>query len=75
MNSRAPAGWNWRCASWPSAPRWSGRIASSFHGGGATGLPPEHEHALLRIAQEAVINAARHGAAAQHRDPPEQQRR
>jgi signal transduction histidine kinase len=40
-----------------------GRIASSFHGGGVavTGLPPEHEHALLRIAQEAVINAARHG--------------
>jgi signal transduction histidine kinase len=38
-----------------------GRIASSFHGGGATGLLPEHEHALLRIAQEAVINAARHG--------------
>jgi signal transduction histidine kinase len=39
----------------------AGRITSSFHGGGATGLPPEHEHALLRIAQEAVINAARHG--------------
>lgn len=38
----------------------AGRIASSFHGGGATGLPPEHEHALLRIAQEAVINAVRH---------------
>jgi signal transduction histidine kinase len=40
-----------------------GRIASTFHGGGAgvTGLLPEHEHALLRIAQEAVINAARHG--------------
>jgi signal transduction histidine kinase len=37
-----------------------GRIASTFHGGGATGLPPEHEHALLRIAQEAVINAVRH---------------
>ncbi len=36
------------------------RIASSFHGGGTTGLPPEHEHALLRIAQEAVINAVRH---------------
>jgi len=36
------------------------RIRSSFHGGGATGLLPEHEHALLRIAQEAVINAARH---------------
>jgi signal transduction histidine kinase len=36
------------------------RIKSSFHGGGATGLLPEHEHALLRIAQEAVINAARH---------------
>jgi signal transduction histidine kinase len=38
-----------------------GRISTSFHGGGATGLPPEHEHALLRIAQEAVINAVRHG--------------
>jgi signal transduction histidine kinase len=37
-----------------------GSITSSFHGGGATGLPPEHEHALLRIAQEAVINAVRH---------------
>ncbi|HXC57791.1 MAG TPA: GAF domain-containing sensor histidine kinase [Steroidobacteraceae bacterium] len=37
-----------------------GRITSSFHGGGATGLLPEHEHALLRIAQEAVINAVRH---------------
>lgn len=39
-----------------------GRIASSFRGNGqgATGLPPEHEHALLRIAQEAVINAVRH---------------
>jgi len=38
----------------------SGRIVSTFHGGGATGLAPEHEHALLRIAQEAVINAVRH---------------
>lgn len=37
-----------------------GGITSSFHGGGATGLPPEHEHALLRIAQEAVMNAVRH---------------
>lgn len=37
-----------------------GRIATRFQGGGATGLPPEHEHALLRIAQEAVINAVRH---------------
>ncbi len=37
-----------------------GRVSSTFHGGGATGLPPEHEHALLRIAQEAVINAVRH---------------
>jgi signal transduction histidine kinase len=36
------------------------RITSRFQGGGATGLPPEHEHALLRIAQEAVINAVRH---------------
>jgi signal transduction histidine kinase len=26
-----------------------------------TGLPPEHEHELLRIAQEAVSNAVRHG--------------
>ena len=25
-----------------------------------TGLPPEHEHELLRIAQEAVSNAVRH---------------
>ncbi len=38
----------------------AGRIATRFAGGGATGLPPEHEHALLRIAQEAVINAVRH---------------
>lgn len=39
----------------------AGRIESRFEGGGATtGLPPEHEHALLRIAQEAVINAVRH---------------
>jgi signal transduction histidine kinase len=38
----------------------AGRIATRFEGGGATGLPPEHEHALLRIAQEAVINAVRH---------------
>jgi signal transduction histidine kinase len=41
----------------------TGRIHSSFHGGGATGLLPEHEHALLRIAQEAVINAVRHAQA------------
>lgn len=37
-----------------------GRINATFQGGGDTGLPPEHQHALLRIAQEAVINAARH---------------
>ncbi|MEP7314787.1 MAG: sensor histidine kinase [Pseudomonadota bacterium] len=36
------------------------RIASRFEGDVATGLPPEHEHALLRIAQEAVINAVQH---------------
>src|SRR5690606_26833858 len=31
-----------------------GRITCTFEGGGeATGLAPEHEHALLRIAQEA----------------------
>jgi signal transduction histidine kinase len=39
----------------------SGRVTSTFEGGTiATGLPPEHEHALLRIAQEAVSNAVRH---------------
>jgi signal transduction histidine kinase len=39
----------------------SGRVESKFEGcGAATGLPPEHEHALLRIAQEAVSNAVRH---------------
>jgi len=39
----------------------AGRVTSSFEGGGApTGLVPEHEHALLRIAQEAVSNAVRH---------------
>ena len=39
----------------------SGRVVCTFEGGAiATGLPPEHEHALLRIAQEAVSNAVRH---------------
>jgi signal transduction histidine kinase len=38
-----------------------GRITCSFEGGlTATGLKPEHEHELLRIAQEAVSNAMRH---------------
>lgn len=38
-----------------------GRTRAQFEGGGAvTGLPPEHEHELLRIAQEAVSNALRH---------------
>ncbi len=38
-----------------------GRVTCTFEGGAiATGLPPEHEHALLRIAQEAVSNAVRH---------------
>lgn len=38
-----------------------GRITSRFEGSGTTtGLAPEHEHELLRIAQEAVINAVRH---------------
>ena len=37
-------------------------MTAGFEGGGfATGLPPEHEHELLRIAQEAVSNAVRHG--------------
>jgi len=40
----------------------SGRTVCSFKGSApATGLAPEHEHALLRIAQEAVSNAVRHG--------------
>ena len=38
-----------------------GGVTSTFEGGGfATGLKPEHEHELLRIAQEAVSNAVRH---------------
>jgi signal transduction histidine kinase len=38
-----------------------GRFTSHFEGDEAqTGLAPEHEHALLRIAQEAVTNAGRH---------------
>jgi signal transduction histidine kinase len=36
-------------------------VTCHFEGGGiATGLKPEHEHELLRIAQEAVSNAVRH---------------
>lgn len=39
-----------------------GGVTVSFEGGGiATGLKPEHEHELLRISQEAVSNAVRHG--------------
>jgi signal transduction histidine kinase len=39
----------------------TGRVRCAFEGEAiATGLPPEHEHALLRIAQEAVSNAVRH---------------
>jgi signal transduction histidine kinase len=38
-----------------------GGITCSFEGAGlTTGLKPEHEHELLRIAQEAVSNAVRH---------------
>lgn len=38
-----------------------GRVVCTFEGAGAaTGLPTEHEHELLRIAQEAVSNAVRH---------------
>jgi len=38
-----------------------GRLTSHFAGEESpTGLAPEHEHALLRIAQEAVANAVRH---------------
>jgi signal transduction histidine kinase len=38
-----------------------GGVSCSFEGGGInTGLKPEHEHELLRIAQEAVSNAVRH---------------
>jgi signal transduction histidine kinase len=39
-----------------------GRVTCTFEGGDfPTGLKPEHEHELLRIAQEAVSNAVRHG--------------
>jgi signal transduction histidine kinase len=39
-----------------------GGVTSTFLGGGfETGLKPEHEHELLRISQEAVSNAVRHG--------------
>jgi signal transduction histidine kinase len=38
-----------------------GGVTATFEGVGvATGLKPEHEHELLRIAQEAVSNAVRH---------------
>ena len=38
-----------------------GGVTCTFEGGGiTTGLRPEHEHELLRIAQEAVSNAVRH---------------
>jgi signal transduction histidine kinase len=38
-----------------------GGVTCSFEGGGiTTGLKPEYEHELLRIAQEAVSNAVRH---------------
>ncbi|MGH8249762.1 MAG: sensor histidine kinase [Steroidobacteraceae bacterium] len=39
----------------------AGRIVCTFDGGITSGGPaPEHQHELLRIAQEAVINAVRH---------------
>jgi signal transduction histidine kinase len=38
-----------------------GGVTCTFDGGGVIpGLKPEHEHELLRIAQEAVSNAVRH---------------
>jgi signal transduction histidine kinase len=38
-----------------------GGVTCNFEGGGiTTDLKPEHEHELLRIAQEAVSNAVRH---------------
>jgi signal transduction histidine kinase len=39
----------------------AGRIVCTFDGGvSSVGPAPEHQHELLRIAQEAVINAVRH---------------
>lgn len=41
----------------------AGRVTCAFEGGGTlSGLPPEHQHELLRIAQEAVSNAVRHAS-------------
>ncbi|MGH8260364.1 MAG: GAF domain-containing sensor histidine kinase, partial [Steroidobacteraceae bacterium] len=38
-----------------------GRVTFTFEGEDMeTGLPPEHDHELLRIAQEAISNAVRH---------------
>jgi signal transduction histidine kinase len=38
-----------------------GGVTCTFDGAGlVTGLKPEHEHELLRIAQEALSNAVRH---------------
>jgi len=38
-----------------------GRVECTFEGGmTSNGLAPEHQHELLRIAQEAVSNAMRH---------------
>jgi signal transduction histidine kinase len=40
-----------------------GRMTCTFEGGDfVTGLKPEHEHELLRIAQEALSNAVRHAS-------------
>ncbi len=49
-----------------------GRVSSTFHGGGATGLPPEHEHALPahRAGSRHQCRAPR--ATWQHRNPPQQ---
>lgn len=39
----------------------AGRVTCTFEGDLSSGLRPQQEHELLRIAQEAVSNAVRHG--------------
>ena len=60
-NERRPGGLELALQQLATRSTVDGRVTSTFEGdGGTTALPPEHEHELLRIAQEAVSNALRH---------------